>query len=928
MKRLFPRRYHSRSRLTPQVRSLCLAMLFFLGSTAISPVVANITSSKLMVQIQQNAPQLGKKARELYRSGQFEKAAIVWKDTAAAYAAQQDSLNQAMALSNLSLTYQKLGKWESAKNAIADSLKILKTQPQKQEQLRILANSLDIQGYLQREIGQSADALQTWQESTKIYSQIKNSSQVTQSKINQAQAMQDLGFYPRACNTVLEALKTQLQLENCQELGRLTSEELTTKLQQIETSSPPITVVLGLTSLGNILQSVGQLEQSKMVLETSLKVVQKLNYPQQEAAVYLALGNTAQALAESETIRRQRQNYQQTALDSYSHVIKLSTSPTTRQQAKLNQLSLLLKRKKTLEASQLWQDIKSQFNSLPPSRTTVYLQINFAQSLVKLAQTENFNLTGNSQLPSFNEIDSILVQALAQARSFEDKAAQAYALGFRGRLYELSSSRQNLSQAEQLTKQALSLASNLESPHIAYQFFWQLGRIRKAQNDIPDAIAAYTKAYDSLQSLRGDLVAVNPEVQFAFRDNVEPIYRQLVQLDLEYARFLKTAGKEKESHKLLTQARNVIESLQLAEINNFFREACVDAKPQQIDQIDKNAAVIYPIILKDRLEILLSLPNQPPQLYSTKISQSELENTVGEVQGSLLKPISREKYFLPKYQKLYNWLIRPVEKQLANSKVKTVAFVLDGDLRNIPMAVLHDGKQYLLEKYAIALTPGLQLVNPKPLTAINFKALTAGLSEIRKDLPAHQGFNPLPNVPSELEQIQKIGLSGQPLLNKKFTTNTVQQEISDFRFPIVHLATHAKFSSKAEDTFILSWDRRINVKQLDNLLRDKTLNQPRAIELLVLSACETASGDKRATLGLAGVAVRAGARSTLATLWPVADESTAKIMSEFYRQLGEAKTTQNNKAQVLQQAQLTLLTDEKYNHPHFWAPYVLVGNWQ
>jgi CHAT domain-containing protein len=912
-------------------RSLFLASLLFLFSAATPPVVATIPPAISIVQTQQDARQLANKAIQLYRSGKIQEAANVWEKAVAAFATQKDSLNQAMALSNLSLAYQQLGQWEQAQKASEDSLSILKSQPQSQDKLKILAQGLDIQGNLQREMGRAADALSTWQEATKIYSQLQEKNKLDQSKINQAQAMQDLGLYPRACNTLLEVLNQEIEVRNCQEFSQLSTQQLTDKLGKNTNKSPSLTLVVGLRSLGELLRVIGQPEQSEVVLERSLNLVQKLNSPEEEATTYLSIGNTAKTLAESERVRRRRENYDQKALDAYSQVVKLSKSPITQQQAQLNQLSLLIKLKRFSEAEALWTSLNSQLSNLPPSRTRIYQQINLAQSLVKLGQTENFQVKANSQIPTFNEIDQILTRSAAQAKSLGDYQAEAYALGSRGALYEMSANsgnKEDLSPAEKFTRQSLGIISSLEAPHIAYEYFWQLGRIRKAQGDIPDAIAAYTKAYNALQSLRSDLVAVNPEVQFSFRDTVEPVYRQLVELELEYADSLKKAGKNKESQKHITQARDVIESLQLAEINNFFREACVEANPRNIDELDTSAAVIYPIVLPDRLEVILSLPKQSPQLYTTKIAKTELDKTIEQMQRFLRVPQSEIEESLPYYQTVYNWLIRPLEKDLANSKAKTLVFVLDGELRNIPMAVLHDGKNYLLEKYAIALTPGLQLFNPKPLTDIKIQALTAGLSKVRNDLPAHEGFEPLPNVPLELERIKKLGISNKSLINNQFTSKEIQTEIDDSSFPIVHLATHAQFSSNAEDTFILFWDRRINVKQLGNLLQDNTLKPRRPIELLVLSACETAIGDQRAALGLAGVAVRSGARSTLATLWSVQDESTAKFMGELYSQLEQAKKTKLNKAQALQQAQLALLKDKQYSNPHFWAPFVVVGNWQ
>ncbi|PLZ82809.1 CHAT domain-containing protein, partial [Fischerella thermalis] len=609
---------------------------------------------------------------------------------------------------------------------------------------------------------------------------------------------------------------------------------------------------------------------------------------------------------------------------------------TTRQQAQLNHLSLLLKQakydpEKYQQAKAFWLSLNPQDLKFSPSRTGIYEQINYAQSLAELIQPENSQQKQNSQLPSFDEIDKTLAEAATQAKNLGDKQAEAYALGNRGALYEQRGSKEDLSQAEKFTRQALNVVSSLESPYISYQYFWQLGRIRKAQGDVPDAIAAYTKAYNALQSLRSDLVAVNPEVQFSFRSSVEPVYRQLVELELEYAQSLKANNKEQESQKRLTQARNVLESLQLAELNNFFREACVETNSKPIDQLDTNAAVVYPIILSnqqqsdanvERLEVILSLPKQPPRLYSTTLKKQELEETVEQIQAFLKSPEPNLEQSLPYYQKVYDWLIRPLQQDLENSKIKTLVFVLDEKLRNIPMSVLHDGKQYLLQKYAIALTPGLQLINPKPLTEINIKAITAGISEPR------EGFEGLPQVKQELKQIEDLGVATKSLLNDKFTTKEVQNQILNSDVSIIHLATHAQFSSIADDTFILFWDQRMNVKQLGNLLRNNTLTSRRPIELLVLSACETAIGDQRATLGLAGVAVRSGARSTMATLWSVQDDSTAKFMGHLYSQLERAKKTKINKAQALQQAQLALLNDQQYSNPHYWAPFVVVGNWQ
>jgi tetratricopeptide (TPR) repeat protein len=327
--------------------------------------------------------------------------------------------------------------------------------------------------------------------------------------------------------------------------------------------------------------------------------------------------------------------------------------------------------------------------------------------------------------PTFNEIDRILTEAIEPANRLGDKRVQAYILATQGRLYELA---KQPAQAEILTTKALSLASSFEFPEISYQLLWQLGRIRTAEGNIEGAIELYTQAVNLLSSLRGDLVTVNPEVQFSFRESAEPVYRELVGLLLQ---------EVSPSQDRLKLARQTVESLQLAELDNFFRDACADAKVKLIDDIDRTAAVIYPIILSDRLEVILSIPGKPLRHYSTRKSQAELETAFKRAKNSI-RPAAFPKQRLPPIQQIYDWLIRPAESDLIQNGTQTLVFVLDGYLRNLPMAVLHDGQQFLIQKYNLAIAPGLQLLEPRPLREVKLEVFAAALSEPR------QGFSVLP----------------------------------------------------------------------------------------------------------------------------------------------------------------------------------------
>jgi len=269
-------------------------------------------------------------------------------------------------------------------------------------------------------------------------------------------------------------------------------------------------------------------------------------------------------------------------------------------------------------------------------------------------------------------------------------------------------------------------------------------------------------------------------------------------------------------------------------------------------------------------------------------------------------------------QEIYTWLInKELAAKLEYSKIKNLVFISDGVFRNISLAALYDGKQYLIEKYSIALAPSLQLIDIKPLVREQVQLFAGGISEPRQKFPA------LPNVIGELSQIKADFPKANLLKNEFFTSSNLETNIKQHSAQIVHLATHGEFSSKAEDNFILTWDGRLNIDQLTNILRSDN-KQIRPIELLVLSACQTATGDKRAILGLAGIAVKAGARSTIASLWSVNDQATYLLMSKFYQELANSKIT---KVEALRRAQLEVLNKNEFKHPYFWSGFVLIGNW-
>ncbi|WP_261208746.1 CHAT domain-containing protein [Laspinema sp. D2d] len=850
-----------------------------------TPVKENYSSplplSQLPVPpVEAEGETLVNQGRELYQGGRFAEAVRVWNRAAEGYQQGGDRLNQALCLNYLTLAYQALGEWESAQGAIQESLSLVDSpetlahRSGNSVSQRIRAQALNSKGSLELARGEPEAALDSWKQAEALYHAQGDLTGALGSQINQAQGMQTLGLYRRS-RQLLEQVNQQLQSQ--------------------PDSSLKIT---GLQNLGNALQLVGDLPEAQRVLAQSLSIARNLRAAADISNTLLSLGNTSRALEDWDQ-----------ALTYYREAAATATVPITQLDAELNQLSLSIETQQWETARSLLNPITEQLATLPASRSGVYARVNFAFSALKMLESLSATGEGDSTL-SAPEIAQILATAVQEANALQDPRSQSYAIGELGYLYKRTG---QFSDARKLTQQALALAVSINAKEIAARWQWQLGRILKETGETQSAIAAYSEAVRTLSLLRRDLVAIAQEVQFSFQERVEPIYRELVSLLL--------SGTPTQEH--LKQARETLEALQLAELENFFRQACLDIQPVQIDQVDAKAAAIYPIILPDRLEVILSLPGQPLRHYATELPQSEVERILEQLLGAF-NPFFSDQERLKLSEQVYDWLIRPAEGSLGEAEIQTLVFVLDGLLRNLPMAALYDGGRYLVETYNIALTPGLQLLAPQAIAQNQLRALTVGLTEAR------QGFSALPGVARELDEIGSH-LPAQMILNQGFTADALKEEIQKSSFPVVHLATHGQFSSNPENTFILTYDQKINVTQLQEILRSRetgrwgvTQSEIPPIELLVFSACQTATGDKRAALGLAGVAVRSGARSTLATLWSVKDDSTSQLMADFYR---EFSLGQMSKAEALRRAQVALLQQPEYQHPFYWAAFILVGNW-
>ena len=501
---------------------MLMTALLCVASPTFAQVPGVVTNSTSIAQKQASTDK-STLARSHYEKGNFAEAAKLFLEASQAYQASSNPVRQALSLSNLSLCYQQLGKWEDANRTITDSIALLKSiKNTNTEKLSALAQSLDIQGGLQLAQGKTNAALQSWENATAIYTQLDKPKLLLASQTKQAQALQNLGLYRRAIPLLSKALNLPENFSN--------NEKLKTQLAMVSASNETVTA---LRILGDSLRVVGNFQPAEIVLKRSLDYAKQLQLDDAIALTYLSLGNNTRPQVDANNSNKpgnKNLTNLQTSLNYYQQAGK-SNSPNIQVQAQLNQLSLLADQKLGLlknkdyfnTAKTLQSQIKQEITALPPTHTNIQARINLADTMMAINEQI-------STATSYKEIAQILAASVQQAKDLGNPRTLSYALGTLGKVYEKT---QQWEEARKLTEQALQLAQQINAGDIAYIWQWQLGRVTKAQGKTESAIAAYKEAVGTIKSLRADLAAANPDLQFSFKDAIEPIHREFVTLLVE-----------------------------------------------------------------------------------------------------------------------------------------------------------------------------------------------------------------------------------------------------------------------------------------------------------------------------------------------------------------------------------------------------------
>ena len=347
-----------------------------------------------------------------------------------------------------------------------------------------------------------------------------------------------------------------------------------------------------------------------------------------------------------------------------------------------------------------------------------------------------------------------------------------------------------------------------------------------------------------------------------------------------------------------------------------------------LQRFPQKTAIFYPLVLEDRLELILVTATGDPIRRTVSVKKEQLNQAIADFRADVRDASSVD--ILNSSQQLYTWLIQPIANDLQKAGVQTIIYAPDGQLRYLPIAALYDGKQWLVELYAINTITAASLTNlgdrsPKSPPRVLAGAFTTGKYVFEVNGKTFS-FTGLPFAGKEVENLVAKLPNSAKFIDRDFSVNSTIAKFKQYN--IIHLATHAAFvTGKPEDSFVMFGDGSYAS------LRDVSTWSLKNVDLVILSACETGLGGKLGNgteiMGFGYQMEYAGAKAAIASLWQVSDGGTQTLMEAFYDVLQDSTLT---KAEVLAKAQRSMIhqksTDnsQSFNHPYFWSPFIIIGN--
>lgn len=709
-----------------------------------------------------------------------------------------------------------------------------------------------------------------------------------------------------------------------------------------------------------VLREQGDLILAQRKLDQALQSVKDSNADSKDyAAVELAAGynlfllnrlNAAEQLLKSAYPKTLGDNYLKALVDQYLANLYLANGDTKQAQFHIDsglnvlrpgehedlRLSLeLLNWTAMDENAQKLLALATRIEHLADGMIKAKLSLKVVQLILDFPSTEALP----AQLVS--DLHKQGYQMLARLRDWSEQNQQprvkAEALGKLALLYTWQNRPQ---EALLLTEQALSQIQDGNEKELLAQLSAQKGNLLRSIGDNEHALSAYEVAITNLYAVRADMPISLPDGRNLLKTVIDPIYRNYVDLLLQTAAVDNTEFAKQQ----LIKAIDSMEAIKEADMQDFFLGRCsvgrINKQTWQ-NQSLHNAAVLYPILLKDRIELVLKTDEKLIR-RTVKVAQEDVQNQA----LVLVEALQHGKDYRSSSKQLYEWLILPVKEELRLANPGVVLYVPDRSLRAVPLSVLSDGHAFVIEQYGVVTLPSLDMHN---LTAQKDKrqshdvrTLLAGLSKPDgssiDQLPRSIADNlsndkllareqmieelSLPSVEKEIGLVADRGAS-TTLLNQQFTADALKSDMETGQYGQVHIASHGYFGKNAKESFIMAYDKNMSLLDIKDTLEAETL-KAKPIELLTLSACKTSVGDDRMLLGFSGLAVKSNVLSAVGSLWSINDDATMEFMRLFYD--GMSKSL--DKAQSMREAQIAMIKNKKFKHPFFWSPFILIGNWQ
>ncbi len=727
-------------------------------------------------------------------------------------------------------------------------------------------------------------------------------------------------------------IETMLQkAAHYREQGRvLDSEKILTQAEVVAERSPnaaELVLVLGGLSDTDLLRR--RPNEALQHAETALSRARESGVADVVLAVALNhYGNALMANGQNQTDEEDQRRLTRKALESYQEgyfLAQQANVPELSSECLINSINAYLAVGDVSEALVKSEAALELLKKLKDSHRKVFSLL----ALGRLAQGIGQSAPENTS-PSLAVAYAALSRALKLAETQDDSRAKSYAMGHLGELYVAMG---RTTDARILFQSAIFFGAYSDSPELLARWYWRVGQLLRSEHNTTQAEAMYRKAIEQLSTIQSALVFGYRGNHRLFQEEVRTIYVELAAILINR---LSTVTQEPQRQRLLRDVREVMEQFKTVELKHYFLyDDCVTERQQNNadreldDLIRPGSAVLYPIVFDKRIVLLLSHANGVIKKFETQVRRGELEDTVKEFYKLLRKEeedddLTRTKLY---GDELYKWLFKDIEEDMVTRGVERLVVVPDGILRTIPFSALFDRDkgEYLVERYAITVTPGLRLTNPEQFSFDDYRVLLSGMTTNTQIPEKNLYYTALSYVKNELVDIAKIyniNIS-EILKDKTFKKDIVRQRLETKSYAAVSFATHTYIASDPTESSLVAYESEITLDDLEELLRIG-YHRNQALDLLVLSACDTAVGDERAALGLAGISVKTGVNSVVASLWPVDDKSTAELITQFFKNLKSSKP----KAEALREAQESVLNTRDYRHPYHWAPFVLIGNWR